>query len=117
MKELPVATAGAGSPTRPQAAGRPCRFLRAASGPKGLMAVTGLILFGFVIGHMLGNLQIFMGPEKINDYGHFLHEAKGLLWGTRIVLLLSVIAHVASAFQLALWSDEARPIKYQYQLN
>ncbi|HHH11792.1 MAG TPA: succinate dehydrogenase cytochrome b subunit [Sorangium sp.] len=86
-------------------------------GKKMVMAVTGVVLFGFVIGHMIGNLQIFMGPTTMNEYGKFLHDNKTLLWGTRGVLLISLIAHVVSAVQLAARNRSARPIPYKKKTN
>jgi succinate dehydrogenase / fumarate reductase cytochrome b subunit len=53
-------------------------------GRKFLMAVTGLVLVGFVIGHLVGNLQIFAHPDKINGYAHFLQSMGGALWGPRV---------------------------------
>ena len=66
-------------------------FYRTTIGKKVVMAVTGLILFGFLIGHMAGNLQFFLGREALNAYAENLHELPGLLWTARIVLLLSVV--------------------------
>ena len=60
---------------------RPVRFYEAAAGKKVVMAVTGVILFGYVLGHMLGNLQIFEGPDAINSYAHFLHSHEGRAMG------------------------------------
>jgi len=76
------------------------------------MAVTGVILFGFVVGHLLGNLQIYQSPEKINHYSEFLKAHPGPLWGARITLLLAVILHMWASFQLWLLQKEARPIGY-----
>ncbi len=76
------------------------------------MAVTGLILTGFVVGHMVGNLQIFVGPEAINRYGHFLQSLGELLWVIRLVLLATVIVHIASAARLVVLNRQARPIGY-----
>lgn len=94
--------------------GRLRRFYDTTVGKKAVMAVTGLVLFGFLLGHMAGNLQVFMGEKKIDDYGHFLHESVGLLWGTRVVLLGCVIAHVVAAAQLTLQSQAARPTPYGF---
>ena len=94
------------------------RFLRApsfwqsANGKKIVMGVTGAILFAFVTGHMLGNLQIFAGPEHLNAYGHLLHSAGELLWPVRIVLLASVALHVLAAVQLWALNQKARPVRY-----
>ena len=78
------------------------------------MGVTGLIGVGFVILHMAGNLQAFMGQTKINDYGAMLHgPLNELTWVLRIVLIVSVILHVTMAYQLTQRSAAARPIGYQ----
>jgi succinate dehydrogenase / fumarate reductase cytochrome b subunit len=76
------------------------------------MAVTGAIMFGFVIVHMLGNLQVFEGPEKLNAYGAFLHSIGELLWPARIVLLIAITLHIIATVQLALRKKQARPIGY-----
>jgi succinate dehydrogenase / fumarate reductase, cytochrome b subunit len=91
---------------------REVRFWQTTLGMKAIMAVTGLILFGFLCGHLLGNLQIFGPPEKINHYAEFLHANPALIWGARIGLLVSVGLHVWSA--LVLWKLQlgARPVKY-----
>jgi succinate dehydrogenase / fumarate reductase cytochrome b subunit len=89
-------------------------FWRSQLGKKVVMAVTGLIGVGFVIGHMVGNLQAFQGPAKINAYGRFLHETMGeLLWPVRAVLLAAVILHVVAAVQLTRQKQAARPAGYQ----
>jgi succinate dehydrogenase / fumarate reductase, cytochrome b subunit len=98
-------------------AGSSLRFWQTTVGKKAIMAVTGLILFLFVVGHLLGNLQIFEGPEKINKYAVFLRSLPALLWTTRIVLLISVILHIWSSFQLWLLQREARPIAYVKKVN
>jgi len=76
------------------------------------MAVSGLILFGFVAGHLAGNLQIYEGPEKINHYAAFLRSMPALLWGARITLLVMVTLHIWSAYALAMRNLEARPTGY-----
>lgn len=93
------------------------RFWQTTVGKKAIMAVTGLLLFLFLVGHLLGNLQIFEGPEKINKYAVFLRSLPALLWTTRIVLLVSVILHIWSSFQLWLLQREARPIGYVKKVN
>ena len=70
-------------------------------GKKYIMGLTGLALFGFVIGHMVGNLQIFMGQEKINAYAAMLKSVPKLLWVARIGLLVCVGLHIWAASQLA----------------
>jgi succinate dehydrogenase / fumarate reductase, cytochrome b subunit len=87
-------------------------FWDSTTGKKIVMAVTGAILFVFVIGHMLGNLQIFEGPEKLNAYGRLLHNLGDILWAVRIVLIAAVILHITATVQLALRSKKARPIGY-----
>jgi succinate dehydrogenase / fumarate reductase, cytochrome b subunit len=87
-------------------------FWQSTNGKKVVMAVTGGILFLFVVGHMLGNLQIFEGRERINTYGHLLHSLGELLWAVRIVLIVSVILHITATVQLALRNKKARPIGY-----
>lgn len=84
-------------------------------GKKAIMAVSGIILFGFVIGHMLGNLQVYLGQKPFNEYAAFLHSTPTLLWGTRVTLLLAVTAHIVSAVQLARLNMGARPRRYQVQ--
>ncbi len=96
---------------------RPARFLASTNGKKVVMAVTGVILFAFVIGHMLGNLQFFEGPEKINAYGRFLRVVPELLWGVRGVLLLSVCLHIWASIGLALRNNSARPKGYARKKN
>lgn len=72
------------------------------------MAVTGLILVGFVIGHLVGNLQVFQDPDHINGYAQFLHDLGPLLWVARIVIIGSVLIHVWAATVLTLENQAAR---------
>ena len=88
-------------------------FWRSAIGKKVVMAVTGLIGVGFVIGHMLGNLQMFQGAEKMNAYAHFLKSLGGLLWLARLILLAAVVLHVIAAYQLTRMRAAARPVGYK----
>jgi succinate dehydrogenase / fumarate reductase cytochrome b subunit len=92
-------------------------FLASSIGRKVIMAVTGLILFGFVVGHLIGNLQVYLGPEALNHYAVFLrtvlHGAG--LWMARAVLLAAVILHIWSATSLTLESRRARPVGYREQ--
>ncbi len=69
-------------------------------GKKVVLALTGLVLYGFVIVHMLGNLQVFMGPEQLNGYAKKLHDLGPLLWVGRIVILSCFVVHVATVLQL-----------------
>jgi succinate dehydrogenase / fumarate reductase cytochrome b subunit len=81
------------------------------------MAVTGAILFGFVFVHMVGNLQVYLGPEALNQYGAMLRQVlHGTgLWIARVVLLVAVVAHIWSAASLTLESRRARPEGYREQ--
>ena len=87
-------------------------FWASTVGKKIVMAVTGAILFLFVIGHLLGNLQVFEGPAKLNAYGAFLHSIGEILWPLRVILLISVTLHIVATVQLALRKKRARPIQY-----
>jgi succinate dehydrogenase / fumarate reductase cytochrome b subunit len=81
-------------------------------GKKYVMAVTGFLLFLFVIAHLIGNLQVFLGPEAINRYGHFLQSNYELVWPARIGLLILVGLHIWSAAKLSLENRAARPVAY-----
>lgn len=89
-------------------------------GKKAVMAVSGVLLFGFVLVHMAGNLKLFQGPEKLNAYAAWLRElgmpllpASGALWLMRVALVAAVVAHIVSAYQLTVLSRRARPIRYR----
>ena len=94
-------------------AGKAVRFYDSTLGKKAVMAVTGLILFGFLIVHMLGNLQVFVGAEQMDKYSAMLHAVPELLWTARIVLLIAVVAHIWSWIGLAANNKAARPVGYQ----
>lgn len=87
-------------------------FWGSTNGKKAVMAVTGAILFLFVIGHLAGNLQIFEGREKLNAYGRLLHSVGELLWTVRVVLIIAVVLHITATVQLALRKKRARPVGY-----
>jgi succinate dehydrogenase / fumarate reductase cytochrome b subunit len=94
-------------------------FYRSALGKKAVMAVTGVILFGWIFLHMLGNLKIYLGKEALNHYAEFLITMgapavpdKTLLWVARITLLVCVWLHIQAATQLTLMNRRARPIGY-----
>lgn len=87
-------------------------FASSTVGRKIAMAVTGLIMAGFLVVHMTANLLAFAGPEHINAYARFLRNVPELLWLARAVLLVSVIVHAVSAYQLARAGAEARPVGY-----
>lgn len=88
-------------------------YFSSTLGKKVLMAVTGIILFGFVLGHMLGNLQIYLGEEQLNHYAELLQANQPLLWAVRSVLLFSVAVHIVAAVQVWLRNRSARPVKYR----
>lgn len=85
---------------------------QSTNGKKAVMAVTGAILFLFVVGHLLGNLQIFESRERLNIYSHFLKSLGELLWIVRGVLIVCVVLHIIATVQLALRNRQARPIAY-----
>lgn len=93
------------------------RFLGSTIGKKAVMAVTGVVLVGFVVGHMAGNLQLYMGATALNEYSEFLHHllhGQGL-WIARAVLLAAVGLHIWAAVALTLYNRAARPVGYRQQ--
>ncbi len=89
------------------------RFLKSNIGMKAVMAVTGLGLFAFVFGHMLGNLQIFMGETTLDAYGESLKSNMQIVWPARIGLLAILVAHIGSAVTLVMRAKSARPQGYK----
>lgn len=88
-------------------------FWDSSVGKKAVMAVTGIIGVLFVIGHMVGNLQVFQGAERLNAYGHLLHgPLNELVWGARVVLVIALVLHVVAAYQLTMRNRAARPVEY-----
>src|ERR1700679_3658935 len=77
-------------------------------GKKLLMAVTGVVLIAFVVGHLVGNLQVFEDPDRINGYSHFLQSLGPALWAARIFLLACVLVHIWAATVLAIADRRAR---------
>lgn len=87
-------------------------------GKKYIMALSGLVLVGFALGHMVGNLQMFLHPDWINEYAYKLqHLPYGLLWVVRSVLLICVVAHIVTAVLLVIENHRARPEKYVARAN
>lgn len=86
-------------------------------GKKAALAVSGIVLFGFVIGHMLGNLQVFLGPEVFNGYAHSIKSNLPLLWGVRVVLFIAMVVHVALVLELYRKTLAARPVAYRVKKN
>jgi len=89
-------------------------FMTTTVGSKFLVALTGLALTGFVIGHLVGNLKIFGGPDAINSYAQFLKDLGPLLWVVRFGLLAVFVTHVLLVLKLKKRSADARPIGYAY---
>jgi len=87
-------------------------FYRATIGKKIVMAITGLVLVGFVVVHMAGNLGIMGGAESFNHYAALLRTSMPLLWAARGVLVLSVVLHIRAALQLYALKAAARPVAY-----
>ena len=95
---------------------------KSAVGKKAVMAVTGIILFGFVFIHMLGNLKIYFGADHLAEYGDFLRNVgapaippNGALWIARLVLLASVGLHIWAAWSLTQAAKAARPARYEFK--
>jgi succinate dehydrogenase / fumarate reductase cytochrome b subunit len=91
---------------------RTARFYQTTIGKKAVMAVTGVILFGFVVSHLLGNLQFYLGRETMDHYAVALRTMPALLWAARIVLLVAVILHITASIQLTQLKNAARPVGY-----
>lgn len=87
-------------------------FWRIAAGKKIVMAITGVILIAFLIGHLAGNLLVFRGAEALDAYSALLKHNGALLWTVRAVLLASVVLHIVAAVQLTLLDRKARPTAY-----
>lgn len=88
------------------------RIFGSTLGKKYIMALTGLGMVFFVTGHMIGNLQLFLGPEAINRYAHFLQGLGELLWVVRLSLLGMIGLHIWSALALSVENKAARPVEY-----
>ena len=100
----------------------PISFYRTAVGKKVVMALTGIVGFGYVLAHMLGNLKIYLGESSLNHYAEWLRELGvpalprgGFLWLGRAVLVVALILHVHAAWSLARISNAARPSGYAKQ--
>ncbi|MFD5427537.1 succinate dehydrogenase [Streptomyces sp. NPDC127084] len=95
---------------------------RSTVGKKTVMAVTGLIMLGYLVVHMLGNLKIFFGRDEFNGYARWLRTLgepllhyEWALWGVRVVLLAAVVLHAVSAYQLSRRDLRARPANYVHR--
>lgn len=89
------------------------QFFKSTVGLKYLMGFTGLIWMGFVMGHMAGNMLIFISPDAFNSYGHAIVSNKALLYGTEIALVLALVIHVFCAIALTRKNREARRTRYE----
>jgi len=92
-------------------------FYSSLVGQKLIMAVTGILLYLFVVGHLLGNLQIFSGPEKLNAYAAFLKSVGELLWAERAVMLAALVLHLIASVRVTLADWQARPDSYSEKKN
>lgn len=77
------------------------------------MSLSGAMLVLFLIGHLVGNLEVFGGPDAINAYGVFLRTVPKLLWTLRIAVILAFVVHIYTSIQLSLENRAARPVKYE----
>src|SRR6202030_3292552 len=82
-----------------------------------IVAITGVVLIVFVIGHLLGNLQIFLGPDWVNSYAEHLRELGPFLWIIRAFLLINVLLHILYTISLAIENRRARPVNYKRKEN
>ena len=111
-----------GSPVRP--APWPVAFYRSAVGKKWVMAITGIMLLGFVLAHMLGNLKVYLGSEEMNAYGEGLRDFGKpflpytvALWILRLGLIAAFVIHIHAAYSLTLMNRRARLLGYQSKRN
>jgi succinate dehydrogenase / fumarate reductase cytochrome b subunit len=96
---------------------RALTFYGTTIGKKVAMAVSGLIVVGWLFAHMLGNITIFAGPEAVNKYAAILRENPPILWGQRIVMLAAIGVHIHAAFALWAVNNDARPRSYHQRKN
>jgi len=95
-----------------------CSFFRSSIGKKLLVAITGVMLLGFIVVHMLGNLQFFAGPHVINEYGTKLrHLPFGGLWIFRIVMLAAVVLHIVTTLMLVKENRTAKGAGYEFKAS
>ena len=99
---------------------RPVTLYRTSVGKKAIMAVTGIVMYGYVLAHMAGNLKIFLGPSHFDEYAEFLRRIgepllghSWFLWAMRPILILALVLHVWAAVQLTIQSKRARPVGYR----
>jgi succinate dehydrogenase / fumarate reductase, cytochrome b subunit len=87
-------------------------FYQSSIGKKYVVAVTALLLILYVLGHLVGNLQIYMGSDRINAYAKFLHGLGPILWLVRVILIAAFVTHIVATIQLAQENRLAKPQKY-----
>ncbi|WP_406276614.1 succinate dehydrogenase [Streptomyces sp. NBC_00191] len=97
-------------------------FWGSTVGKKTVMAVSGLIMLGYLVAHVMGNLKVFFGAGEFNAYGHWLRTMgepvlhySWALWIVRVVLLAAVVGHAVSAYQLSRRDLRARPVQYAHK--
>lgn len=87
-------------------------FYQSSIGKKIVVGITALVLILYVVGHLVGNLQIYLGPHQINTYAKFLHDLGPILWAIRLFLLAAFVTHIVATIQLAHENRIAKPKKY-----
>jgi succinate dehydrogenase / fumarate reductase, cytochrome b subunit len=87
-------------------------FYQSSIGKKYVVAGTALLLILYVLGHLVGNLQIYLGPDRINAYAKFLHDLGPILWLVRVILLAAFVTHIVATIELAQENRLAKPQKY-----
>lgn len=87
-------------------------FWKSSIGKKWLVALTGLVWVGYVFAHLIGNLQVFAGPQGINAYAELLHSKPLLLWMARIFLIVTLVLHIVATLKIRWESRQARPVAY-----
>lgn len=102
---------------QPMSTFSPVIAYKTSIGKKILMALTGLIFIGFVSGHLIGNLQIFLGQDKINSYAEILRGLGGLLWFIRLFMLCFFSFHIWFGIKLWWENKSSRPVNYQVKTN
>nr|HMP17694.1 hypothetical protein [Gemmatales bacterium] len=102
--------------TKPESAVvSPVAFSLSTISAKAVLAVTGVLLIGFLLAHLAGNLLIFKGQDSLNAYAQFLKSQGPVLWVARLGLLAVFVLHLGMALQLAKRKREARPQKYVFE--
>jgi len=113
LQIMDLVTTASATPARSFSRNPVRAFYQSSIGKKITVALTGIILIVFVIGHLLGNLEIYLGPEHTNWYAEFLRSTGPLLWIVRIILLAAVIVHIVATVQLTIENRRAKPKKYR----